>query len=108
MKTIWSGNVEPTAQSGYLPRKPVSKATEKQELSALKEAERAKGPEDESRMGLVFISTQQKKSFRCVKDVFVDGCRLQNYLQLGWDVDTSLANGAKNVVTANRVILLPC
>jgi hypothetical protein len=76
-------------------------------LSALKEAERANGPEDESRMGLVFMLTQQF-FWRYVKAVFVDGCRLQNYLQLGWDVDASLVNGAKNVVTANRVILPPC
>lgn len=41
--------------SGLLPRKPLSSATENQVLSALKEAERAKGPEDESRMGRVFI-----------------------------------------------------
>jgi hypothetical protein len=38
-----------------LPRKPDSSATEKNELSALKEADRAEGPEEESRTCLVFI-----------------------------------------------------
>lgn len=38
-----------------IPRNPVSSATEKCEQSALKEAERTKGPASESRMGLVFI-----------------------------------------------------
>lgn len=38
-----------------VPRNPVSSATEKWEQSALKDAERTKGPVSESRMGLVFI-----------------------------------------------------
>lgn len=38
-----------------IPRKPDSSATEKHDFSALKDAERTKGPVSESRMGLVFI-----------------------------------------------------
>jgi hypothetical protein len=37
-------------------RNPDSKATEKQEVSLLNDVDRAKGPEDESRMGRVFIA----------------------------------------------------
>jgi hypothetical protein len=37
-------------------RNPDSKATEKQEVSLLNDVDRAKGPEDESRMGRVFIT----------------------------------------------------
>lgn len=39
----------------YQPRKPDSSAIEKQELSALNEADKTNGPVSESRIGLVFI-----------------------------------------------------
>ena len=41
---------------GNGPRNPDSRATEKHELSALKEAERAEGPALESSMGRVFMA----------------------------------------------------
>lgn len=57
------------------PRKPDSKATEKHELSALNDADRAKGPEDESRIGRVFILETWRSTRACSYSSYGRGCR---------------------------------